>query len=787
MHCAPVTLPCCSSAWPLWQGVRLRPRRWPSRDPDPGRRRSRRRLLRHRHGRDPGVVRRDAVDRADRRRGPDRGARPHAALHRRQRRRARGPEPPHDPVLRLRRERRDTRPSRRHDRGPPSRRAHDRGRRARRGRRDAVRRDGLRGRSALPLVPRRDVVGRPARRTGDLRRRQEAVERVGRRRLRGPARPAGGRGLGAGGFVFAAEALVAPRPQRASRRGAGRIRRWEPHRFAARSRSQPRPRAARRARDAARGAVEARLPGGAARRRRHAAQRPGGPHARIYDAASGGSLVYKQVFLGVPLTDGVFEREPRTHRQRDRHARESAHHDAHRRVRHGRRRERHRPLPRDHRRRRGALGRTQILTAPFALRAATADSVATTGTVGGVPAAFVEQLYQYGNADDQGPSNSDPREGVADVDGDGLANLIDADNDGDGILDGSEPRARQGHESRDPQRRRLHSAERLRPRREHDHGDGRRVPPGPRRQRGRPDADALGRHPDELPDRRGSADRRREGVRRDQPQWRGEHRDAELHLHPRPARARGAGGRRRPAPPRRAERPAPRALGRRRVRRDAEQPGRRAEHGGQLRERGRGRADRRGLRREWPSRGSALPQHGDRHLQRRGSPPISTATSSSRQGRSPPFSRAASPAAVPGAPRLYSPTSSGMRPGGWSSDTWCAAAPGRGSSPPTTATATATSPTRTRRCRSPPPPPCRRRPRAAWPSTPPAAWPWPGSRPAGRTPSPSSSTTATPTATSPTRTSRCCSRRRPSPHRRASAWPSTLRTAWPSSSTIRAS
>ena len=48
---------------------------------------------------------------------------------------------------------------------------------------------------------------------------------------------------------------------------------------------------------------------------------------RVYDALTGGSLVYKQVFSGVPLTRRRLQREPRPDRRRHRLAREPAYHE----------------------------------------------------------------------------------------------------------------------------------------------------------------------------------------------------------------------------------------------------------------------------------------------------------------------------------------------------------------------------------------------------------------------------------------------------------------------------
>ena len=76
--------------------------------------------------------------------------------------------------------------------------------------------------------------------------------------------------------------------------------------------------------------------------------------------------------------------------------------------------------------------RRQLLAVPYAIRAESADNV------GGTPAAFVEQLYQHADFDGNGITNDDPVEGVADADGDGAANFIDADNDDDTISDPQE-------------------------------------------------------------------------------------------------------------------------------------------------------------------------------------------------------------------------------------------------------------------------------------------------------------------------------------------------------------
>ena len=87
------------------------------------------------------------------------------------------------------------------------------------------------------------------------------------------------------------------------------------------------------------------------------------------------------------------------------------------------------------------LARTRVLAVPFALRAATAETAETAGTVvqvGGVPPEVLGQIYANTNLDGGGPVNTDPSEGTGDVDGDGIANFVDADNDGDGYPDATE-------------------------------------------------------------------------------------------------------------------------------------------------------------------------------------------------------------------------------------------------------------------------------------------------------------------------------------------------------------
>ena len=79
--------------------------------------------------------------------------------------------------------------------------------------------------------------------------------------------------------------------------------------------------------------------------------------------------------------------------------------------------------------------RRQLLAVPYAVRAQTADDAE---NVGGVGAAFYGEIVQHFPFDGGDPPNDDPTEGTVDVDGDGLANFIDPDNDADGPSDVAE-------------------------------------------------------------------------------------------------------------------------------------------------------------------------------------------------------------------------------------------------------------------------------------------------------------------------------------------------------------
>lgn len=165
---------------------------------------------------------------------------------------------------------------------------------------------------------------------------------------------------------------------------------------------------------------------------------------RVYDDPLSGTLLYTQSFSGVPLTEGVFSVflgpvgqatdspvDPLTTSLQDALAGD---------------------LPATAPIRfleltvgsDPALPRTQILASPYALRATQADvadsatSADTVVSLGGLPPDVVTQIYENTNLDGQDPPNTDPIEGMIDTDMDGIQNFVDPDNDGDGILDGTE-------------------------------------------------------------------------------------------------------------------------------------------------------------------------------------------------------------------------------------------------------------------------------------------------------------------------------------------------------------
>jgi hypothetical protein len=171
---------------------------------------------------------------------------------------------------------------------------------------------------------------------------------------------------------------------------------------------------------------------------------------RIYDAIVGGTLLYKQLTTAVPLTDGVFSvtlgpmgsatdapANPLTTSLADALAGDVGATSPSRflEITVGTT---------------GALARTQIVSVPYALHAGsaatatTADSATTATTandvttVNGVPSAVLSQLFAHVDFDGGEPPNDSPLEGVADADGDGVANFLEPDNDADGLSDVAE-------------------------------------------------------------------------------------------------------------------------------------------------------------------------------------------------------------------------------------------------------------------------------------------------------------------------------------------------------------
>jgi hypothetical protein len=171
---------------------------------------------------------------------------------------------------------------------------------------------------------------------------------------------------------------------------------------------------------------------------------------RIYDALVGGTLVYKQSFPSIVLSDGVFNVQLGP-------SGESTDAPAN-------------PLTTDLATALGGdagatapvrfvelmvggdgpIARTQILASAYALRAvsaASADTAATAATattatnatnLGGRAAGFFDQFFANTNLDNDGPGNDDPREGLLDSDGDGIANFLETDNDDDAVADSTE-------------------------------------------------------------------------------------------------------------------------------------------------------------------------------------------------------------------------------------------------------------------------------------------------------------------------------------------------------------
>jgi len=165
--------------------------------------------------------------------------------------------------------------------------------------------------------------------------------------------------------------------------------------------------------------------------------------ARIYDAASGGSLVFKQSFTGVALTDGHYAlnlgptgaatdspTDPLTTSLRTaltgdlaagagRFVEITVNSDP-------------------------PLARVALVLVPYALRAdhATTADVATNAldaqALGGLDSAALTEIFEHVSFDGGNPPNDDPSEGTGDADGDGFANFVDSNNDNDALSDSTE-------------------------------------------------------------------------------------------------------------------------------------------------------------------------------------------------------------------------------------------------------------------------------------------------------------------------------------------------------------
>lgn len=167
---------------------------------------------------------------------------------------------------------------------------------------------------------------------------------------------------------------------------------------------------------------------------------------RIYDQAAGGTLLYKQDFDATPLSAGTFTvvlgpageasdapDDPLTTSLEDVFAGDLVA---------GPGRWVEVTVSGD-----PALSRIQVLTAPFALRAGSAEradeadqavEAMTVTSVNGVDAEAFSEIFEHFDFDQSPLPNDHPQEGTADVDGDGRANFIDSDNDGDGLSDADE-------------------------------------------------------------------------------------------------------------------------------------------------------------------------------------------------------------------------------------------------------------------------------------------------------------------------------------------------------------
>jgi hypothetical protein len=164
--------------------------------------------------------------------------------------------------------------------------------------------------------------------------------------------------------------------------------------------------------------------------------------ARLYDAASGGVLVFKQSFSGVTLSDGHYTvllgptgsatdspTDPLTTSLRTALTGDLAA---------GAGRFVEITVDAD-----PPLARVQLVLVPYAMQAdhAATSDVSTqsldTQAVDGLDGGVLTELFEHYN-EDGGPPGGDPSEGTADVDGDGEMNFVDPDNDNDGRSDSVE-------------------------------------------------------------------------------------------------------------------------------------------------------------------------------------------------------------------------------------------------------------------------------------------------------------------------------------------------------------
>jgi len=139
---------------------------------------------------------------------------------------------------------------------------------------------------------------------------------------------------------------------------------------------------------------------------------------RLYDAQTAGTLLWTEVHAGVPVADGVYDvalgaTTPIT-------ASAVAGGSVYLEV---------------------IVGtevmtpRQRLLVVPYALRAEVAE---TAESLQGQSGDFFTEMLQSYAFDGNSIGNLDPREGLGDADGDGVANFLEADNDADGISDEAE-------------------------------------------------------------------------------------------------------------------------------------------------------------------------------------------------------------------------------------------------------------------------------------------------------------------------------------------------------------